>query len=65
FFLPYGSFRLHKTRGNSVLSGRGTARHLSELAEIDGLDPVTGAYRIRPVSFSSPETSCSANGESS
>ncbi|GBQ37318.1 conjugal transfer protein TrbB [Komagataeibacter saccharivorans NRIC 0614] len=49
----------------AVLSGRGTARRLSELAEIDGLDPVTGAYRIRPVSFSSSETSFSANGESS
>ncbi|ARW10905.1 Conjugal transfer protein TrbB [Acetobacter ascendens] len=49
----------------AVLSGRGTARRLSELAEIDGLDPVTGAYRIRPVSFSFPETYRSANGESS
>ena len=49
----------------AILSGRGKARRLSELAEIDGLDPVTGAYRIRPVSFSSSETSCSANGESS
>ncbi|NVN37735.1 P-type conjugative transfer ATPase TrbB [Komagataeibacter swingsii] len=49
----------------AVLSGRGTARRLSELAEIDGLDPVTGTYRIRPVSFSFPETSRSANGESS
>jgi type IV secretion system protein TrbB len=48
-----------------VLSGRGTARRLSELAEIDGLDPMTGAYRIRPVSFSYSETSRSANGESS
>lgn len=49
----------------AVLSGRGNSRRLSELAEIDGLDPVTGAYRIRPVSLSSPETSFSANGESS
>ncbi|MGY6770918.1 P-type conjugative transfer ATPase TrbB [Komagataeibacter sp. NFXK3] len=49
----------------AILSGRGTARRLSELAEIEGLDPTTGAYRIRPVSLSSPETSCSANGESS
>ncbi|MBS1097832.1 P-type conjugative transfer ATPase TrbB [Gluconobacter sphaericus] len=49
----------------AVLSGRGTARRLSELAEVDGLDPVTGAYRIRPVSLSSSKTSFSANGESS
>ncbi|ASC06862.1 MAG: P-type conjugative transfer ATPase TrbB [Acetobacter syzygii] len=49
----------------AVLSGRGNSRRLSELAEIDGLVPVTGAYRIRPVSLSSPETSRSANGESS
>lgn len=49
----------------AVLSGRGTARRLSELAEIDGLDPTTGAYCIRPVSRSSSETSFSANGESS
>lgn len=47
----------------AVLSGRGNSRRLSDLAEIDALDPVTGAYRIRPVSFSSPETSSSANGE--
>ncbi|MDE7548455.1 P-type conjugative transfer ATPase TrbB [Acetobacter fabarum] len=49
----------------AVLSGRGTARRLSELAEIDGLDPVTGAYRIRPVSLPSSKTSSSDNGESS
>ena len=49
----------------AVLSGRGTARCLTELAEIDGFDPTTGAYRIRPVSLFSPETSFSANGESS
>lgn len=49
----------------AVLSGRGMARRLSELAEIDGLDPTTGAYRLRPVSLSSSETSFSANGESS
>lgn len=49
----------------AVLSGRGTARRLSELAEIKGLDPVTGAYRIRTVSLSSSETSFSDNGESS
>ncbi|PYD61941.1 P-type conjugative transfer ATPase TrbB [Gluconacetobacter entanii] len=49
----------------AVLSGRGTARRLTELAEIDGLDPTTGAYRIRPVNLSSFETSFSANGESS
>ncbi|CAP54073.1 P-type conjugative transfer ATPase TrbB [Gluconacetobacter diazotrophicus] len=48
----------------AVLSGRGTARRLSELAEGDGLDPVTGAYRIRPVSLSSSKTSFSDNGES-
>ncbi|GBR37049.1 conjugal transfer protein TrbB [Neoasaia chiangmaiensis NBRC 101099] len=47
----------------AVLSGRGTARRLSELAEINGLDPTTGAYLIRPASLSSPETSFSANGE--
>ncbi|MCP1213963.1 P-type conjugative transfer ATPase TrbB [Acetobacter okinawensis] len=49
----------------AVLSGRGTARRLSELAEIDGLDPVTGAYRIRPVSLPSSRTSFSDNGETS
>ncbi len=32
----------------SVLSGRGTARRLSELAVVEGLDPVSGEYRIRP-----------------
>lgn len=30
----------------AVLSGRGNARRLSELATVDGLDPVTGDYRI-------------------
>lgn len=49
----------------AVLSGRGTSRHLSELAEIDGLDPVTGAYRIKAVSLLSSKTSFSDNGESS
>ena len=49
----------------AVLSGRGTARRLSELAEVDGLDPVTGVYRIRPVRFSSSKTSFADNGESS
>ncbi|WP_035352096.1 P-type conjugative transfer ATPase TrbB [Acetobacter pomorum] len=49
----------------AVLSGRGDARRLSELAEIDGLDPVTGAYRIRPVILPSSRTSFSANGEPS
>lgn len=49
----------------AVLSGRGNSRRLSELATVDGLDPVTSTYRIRPVSFSSFETSFSANGESS
>lgn len=49
----------------AVLSGRGRARRLSELAEIDGLDPVTGAYRIRPVSLPSSKTSFSDNGETS
>lgn len=47
----------------AVLSGRGTQRRLSELAEVDGLDPVTGAYRIRPVRFSSSKTSFADNGE--
>ena len=32
----------------AVLSGRGNARRLSELATVDGLDPATGAYRIHP-----------------
>jgi len=49
----------------AVLSGRGTARRLSELATVDGLDPVLGAYHIRPVSLSSSKTSRSTNGESS
>lgn len=49
----------------AVLSGRGTQRRLSELATVDGLDPVTGAYRIRPVSLPSSKTSFSDNGESS
>lgn len=49
----------------AVLSGRGTARRLSELATVDGLDPVTGAYHIRPASLPSSETSFSDNGESS
>ncbi|NHO34240.1 P-type conjugative transfer ATPase TrbB [Acetobacter fallax] len=48
-----------------VLSGRGNSRRLSELATVDDLDPATGAYRIRPVSFSSSKTFRSANGESS
>ncbi|GBQ11765.1 P-type conjugative transfer ATPase TrbB [Komagataeibacter rhaeticus] len=33
----------------AVLSGRGTQRRLSELAMVDGLDPVTGAYRIHSI----------------
>ncbi|MBS1016585.1 MULTISPECIES: P-type conjugative transfer ATPase TrbB [Acetobacter] len=49
----------------AVLSGRGTARRLSELAEIDGLDSATDAYRIRPASLSSFETAFSGKGESS
>ncbi|HVI53389.1 MAG TPA: P-type conjugative transfer ATPase TrbB [Candidatus Sulfotelmatobacter sp.] len=32
----------------AVLSGRGRQRRLAELAEVDGLDPVTGDYRIHP-----------------
>jgi len=32
----------------AVLSGRGNARRLSELVEVDGLDPITGDYRIHP-----------------
>ncbi|KXV22954.1 P-type conjugative transfer ATPase TrbB [Gluconobacter japonicus] len=32
----------------AVLSGRGNARRLSELATVDGLDPVTGDYRLVP-----------------
>ncbi|NHN89439.1 P-type conjugative transfer ATPase TrbB [Acetobacter conturbans] len=49
----------------AVLSGRGTQRRLSELAEIDGLDPGTGDYRVRPVASSNPETSLFTKGESS
>lgn len=33
----------------AVLSGRGSARRLSELAMVDGLDPVAGDYRVHPV----------------
>ncbi|GBQ80279.1 conjugal transfer protein TrbB [Gluconacetobacter johannae DSM 13595] len=33
----------------AVLSGRGNARRLSELATVDGIDPATGIYRIHPV----------------
>jgi type IV secretion system protein TrbB len=33
----------------AVLAGRGSARSLSELAMVDGLDPATGDYRIHPV----------------
>lgn len=33
----------------AVLSGRGTARRLSELATVDGIDPGTGAYRIHSI----------------
>jgi hypothetical protein len=29
----------------AVLSGRGAARRLAELALVDGLDPATGDYR--------------------
>ncbi|MFT9090569.1 MAG: P-type conjugative transfer ATPase TrbB [Gluconacetobacter sp.] len=36
----------------AVLSGRGNARRLSELATVDGLDPATGAYRIYPFQHS-------------
>jgi len=36
----------------AVLSGRGHARRLSELATVDGLDPVTGHYRLS--SFDAP-----------
>ncbi|AQS85491.1 MAG: P-type conjugative transfer ATPase TrbB [Acetobacter aceti] len=36
----------------AVLSGRGTQRRLSELVTVDGLDPVTGAYRIHPFQHS-------------
>jgi len=32
----------------AVLAGRGNNRRLVELAEVRGLDPVTGAYRIHP-----------------
>lgn len=32
----------------AVLSGRGSARRLTELAMVDGLDPITGAYRLSP-----------------
>ena len=33
----------------AVLSGRGDARRLSELATVDGIDPGTGAYRIHSI----------------
>ncbi|GBQ73934.1 conjugal transfer protein TrbB [Acetobacter lovaniensis NRIC 0474] len=33
----------------AVLSGRGNARRLSELATVDGLDPAAGAYRIHSI----------------
>jgi type IV secretion system protein VirB11 len=33
----------------AVLAGRGRDRRLAELAEVAGLDPVTGDYRVRPV----------------
>ncbi|MBS0985912.1 P-type conjugative transfer ATPase TrbB [Acetobacter thailandicus] len=36
----------------AVLSGRGNARRLSELATVDGLDPATGAYHIHPFQHS-------------
>ncbi|AHI24884.1 P-type conjugative transfer ATPase TrbB [Komagataeibacter xylinus E25] len=36
----------------AVLSGRGTARRLSELATVEGLDPKTGLYRL--TSFDAP-----------
>ncbi|MBV0888833.1 P-type conjugative transfer ATPase TrbB [Komagataeibacter oboediens] len=49
----------------AVLSGRGQARRLSELAEINGLDPETGTYHIHPVSQSFPGPSWPANGERS
>lgn len=32
----------------AVLAGRGRQRRLAELAEVDGLDPVTGDYRLHP-----------------
>ena len=36
----------------AVLSGRGTQRRLSELATVNGLDPVTSAYCIHPFQHS-------------
>lgn len=35
----------------AVLSGRGSARRLSELAEVDSLDPVSGDYRLVPAAL--------------
>jgi len=32
----------------AVLAGRGDHRRLAELAEVDGIDPTTGDYRIHP-----------------
>jgi len=32
----------------AVLAGRGDHRRLTELAEVDGIDPATGDYRIHP-----------------
>ncbi|MBB2199855.1 MAG: P-type conjugative transfer ATPase TrbB [Gluconacetobacter sp.] len=36
----------------AVLSGRGNARRLSELATVNGLDPVTSDYRLVPADLS-------------
>ena len=36
----------------AVLSGRGSQRRLSELAAVDGINPVTGAYCIHPLQHS-------------
>ncbi|MBB2156546.1 P-type conjugative transfer ATPase TrbB [Gluconacetobacter diazotrophicus] len=42
----------------AVLSGRGAARRLSELATVDALDPVSGDYRISPFEAPSAQGPC-------
>ena len=46
----------------AVLAGRGSSRRLVELAEVRGLDPVTGAYRIHAAIMLSPSVNTPAQG---
>lgn len=46
----------------AVLSGRGAARHLSELARVEGLGP-DGDYRVVPVIDASPSVLASPSGD--